>query len=238
MGVGKRPTVAELFRAHAAEKAAEEWRGEWAAALLYRPIGLVLAAGAIRLSIGATAITLTALAVALALPALALCPATSAAWLIGAVALAIPILDCVDGTVARATGTASKAGHYLDFCTDLVFRLCFYGAIGILAASHRASPAGLESWIFGLSLLAAALAILARLCRVYAERFAAPLTHRDDEGGASLLFSVVSGIDHLLPFFVIAAGFWNGLGWVVLWLLLYSVLDFLHTQFSVLSQLR
>jgi hypothetical protein len=227
---GARPGVAALFRAYAAGKASEEWHGEWGAALLYRPPAILVAPLLLRLGVPATAVTLFSLLLALCLPVVAW---NWGALAVGGVGVLIGILDCVDGTIARATGTASRRGHYLDFVTGVLFRISLYAAIGLVADVE--TPGG---WNLPLMLVAGLLAVTARLCRLNAERMA-PAAPR--EGGAprglpDLAFSVLSGIDPLTPLFVILLSLTGGMGWLVLWLTFYSTLDFLHAQVEALRR--
>jgi phosphatidylglycerophosphate synthase len=225
---GRQPGIAALFRAYMAGKAGEEWQGEWGAALFYRPPAILLASLLLRLGVPATAVTLFSLLLALGLPL--------AAWNWGALAMGaagalVGILDCVDGTIARASGTASRRGHYLDFVTGVLFRISLYAAIGLVAP-----PLG--GWSLPLMLVAALLAITARLCRLNAERMSAPVPHESAEprGFSDLAFSVLSGIDPLTPLIVILLSVTGGMGWLVLWLFSYSALDFLHAQVEALQR--
>jgi phosphatidylglycerophosphate synthase len=233
---GRRHSVGALARAYAdGDKAAEERHSEWGAVLLYRPLGFLIAPVPLLLGMPATAVTILSLLIALALPAVAL------RWgllPLGLLAMLVLVLDCVDGTVARASGTVSRAGHYLDFITDIVFRACFYAAVGLLAVSQ--APAPLRAWAPSCALVAALLAVAARLCRIYAERLTgtAPYGREAVSGGvAARIFSFVSGVDSLLPLAALALGFAGWLGWLVLWLLFYSALDFLYTQVAILRRL-
>lgn len=230
-------SVADLFKDYAAHKARDEWHGEWGAALLYRPIAILAAAPLLRLGVPASAITLAGLLAALSLPVQALILGPGGYVAVGLTALLVAILDCLDGTIARASATVSRSGHYLDFVTDIVFRAAHYAAIGILA--QGLPPAWLP--VLPLAILAALLAIAARLCRVYGERFrpeAYDHDHAAPRGPSALLFSVISGLDPLLPLAVLALGALGGLGWLVVWLLAYSALDFLYTQYAVLRGMR
>jgi phosphatidylglycerophosphate synthase len=231
----RRHLVADLFKAYASQKAREEWHGEWGAALLYRPAAILLAPPLLRLGVSATAVTLVSLLAALSLPALAY--GDRAYLAVGLTAVLVAILDCLDGTIARARGTVSDVGHYLDFMTDIVTRGTLYAAIGLMAGAM--TPLWLQGWVLPLALVAALLAIAARLCRVYGERFAGE--GREEQNRAhsfsSFAFSAISGIDQLLPLAVILLGAFGLLGWLVLWLLAYSALDFVHTQFNILRRL-
>jgi phosphatidylglycerophosphate synthase len=236
---GNGQDIGAIARSYAA-KSREEWYGEWGAALLYRPLSFVLTPLFVRLGIGATTVTVVALALVLCLPALAL---RGSVLQVGLVAIVIAVLDCVDGNIARATGTTSRVGHYLDFLTDILFRIAFYGSIGLLVDTDRTAPAWIGGWGLGLGIAAAFLAVGARLCRVYAERFAGEVAYARPEspkeagGILRYAFPFVSGIDPLLPLIVLAAGWLGALHWVIAWLVGYSALDFLYTQYAVLRRL-
>jgi phosphatidylglycerophosphate synthase len=232
--------IGAIARSYAA-KSREEWYGEWGAALLYRPLSFLLTPLFLRLSIGATTVTVAALALVLCLPLLAL---RGSPVEVGLLAILIAVLDCVDGNIARATGTTSKLGHYLDFLTDILFRIALYGSIGALIDADRTAPGWIAGWGLLLCIAAAFLAVAARLCRIYAERFAGEVAYARPEGedrrsGGILRFAFpfVSGIDPLLPLVVFATGWIGGLHWVAAWLLGYSALDFLYTQYAVLRRL-
>jgi phosphatidylglycerophosphate synthase len=237
---GNGQDIGAIARSYAA-KSREEWYGEWGAALLYRPLSFLLTPLFVRLSIGATAVTVVALALVLCLPLLAL---RGSAIELGLAAIVIAVLDCVDGNIARATGTTSKLGHYLDFLTDILFRIALYGSIGVLVDADRGAPAWIAGWGLALGIGAAFLAVGARLCRVYAERFAGEVAYaRPDEsakesgGILRYAFPFVSGIDPLLPLVLLATSWTGGLHWVIAWLVGYSALDFLYTQYAVLRRL-
>ena len=235
----RRYSVAELFRDYAAHKAREEWRTEWGVALLYRPLSILMAPPFLWLGVSATAVTSLSLLLTPALPLLAVMAGPNAFVAVGLLAILILTLDCLDGTIARARNTVSRFGHYLDFMTDVVTRCALYGAIGLMARAM--APDMLQGWALPLALLAALLAIAARLCRIYAERFVGEAYGQSQAGGGrgilDLAFSLVSGIDQLLPLAVLALGVSGQLGWLVLWLVAYSALDFVYTQFAVLRRL-
>lgn len=238
------PGASDVARNYAAAKSREEWYGEWGAALVYRPISFVITPLFLRLSISATAVTCVALVLVLCLPLLALQGAT-AYWTVGITAVLIAILDCVDGNIARLTATVSKIGHYLDFLTDILFRIALYCAVGTIADAAPGAPAWIAGNGLGVGAAAAFLAVGARLCRIYAERFAGEVAYgRPSEaespsagGIARYVFPFISGIDPLLPLVVLLAGYFGVLGWVLAWLLAYSALDFLYTQFAVLKRI-
>ena len=238
------PKIADVIRGYGGAKARDEWYGEWGAALLYRPIAFIIAPVLLRLSIGATSVTLVALALAVGLPIVALSGAPNAALAIGIIGIAVGILDCVDGTIARATGTVTARGDYLDFLTDVVFRMSLYTALGLTADKMETTPAWLGGHAFSFAAVAALLAIAARLCRVYGELMtgarpnAPPSLPGPGRAFGTYIFPFLSGLDSLTPVAMLAALYLGVLGWLVVWLLVYSAADFLQTQFVVLGKIK
>jgi phosphatidylglycerophosphate synthase len=236
-----RYTLGDISRSLPPEKAREERYGEWAVALLYRPVANLLALPLLRLSIRASQITVTGLVLGLSLPFVAVRMTDDSFIAIGTIGVLIAILDCVDGTIARVTGTASTRGHYLDAMTDIVARACLYAAVGIMVDRQIDAPA----WLHGFGLLyclgAALLYFAVRLSRLFGERLDTRSKEQAalDRAGfiAKWVFPLFSGLDWLLPIAVLIAGFFDALGWIVLWLVFYSALDFLYTQATVLKRL-
>jgi hypothetical protein len=134
----------------------------------------------------------------------------------------------------------SRKGHYLDFITDILFRASLYASIGLLIEQHPGGPAWQAQNALWIGLLAALLAVIARLSRVYVELLAGPPGTSQDRPRsiADFLFSAISGVDFLSPLLVIGMGAAGVLGWLPVWLLFYSALDFLHTQVTVFPRLQ
>jgi hypothetical protein len=55
----RRYRPAALFKAYAAEKASDEWYGEWGAALLYRPLAIHVSPLLLRLGVPTSAVTIS-----------------------------------------------------------------------------------------------------------------------------------------------------------------------------------
>ena len=222
---------------------ANELRTEWAIAVLYRPVSLLITPLFAACGATPTAVTLLGLAIALALPFVAATAGSNAGAAIGALAVAFCVLDCVDGDLARVTGRSSAQGAYLDFVVDLVYRAGFYAAIGIAADATRDASgiAALGAYGGDVAGVACALtAILARACRLYvgggghgADRPQAPPTVR----GGDVAIAFLSGLDHLLPVAVLVLGLLGALDWAIVWLVAYSLGDFVLTQATVWKRL-
>jgi hypothetical protein len=57
-------------------------------------------------------------------------------------------------------------------------------------------------------------------------------------GVMNFVFSAFSGIDHTLPLLALICWRFDVLGWLMVWLAAYSLLDFTHTQISIFRRLR
>jgi len=208
--------VVEAYR----PKFHQELRTEWAVALLYRPLSLVLTPLVVAVSAPPSFVTALALVCALLLPLLAWHGAVIA---VGVLAVLFCVLDCVDGDVARVTGRVTRRGAYADFLADIVYRIALYASIGMLTDA------------LALGLACALLAITARACRLYLG---------EEPGGewratpGAVAFAFLSGLDHALPIAVIVLGFAGRLEWLPAWLLAYSLGDFVATQGSAFRRLR
>jgi phosphatidylglycerophosphate synthase len=237
-----RYTIADVRASYDDEKRREEWYGDWMSALIYRPISFWITPPLLNLRVSASQVTLFALLISLVLPLVALKAGEAGHISVAVLAIAFVILDCVDGNIARVTRTASKSGHYLDFLTDIVFRIGLYSAVGLLAESETSSPVWMNGLALALALLAATIAIVGRLSRVFARQLS-PGDVYGLEGGAPkgvidrFLLPALSGMDRLLPLLVLGADWWGGLRWVILWLLAYSAADCAYTQYAIFRRL-
>ncbi len=235
-----RYTIADVRASYDATKAREEWHGDWMSALIYRPLSFFLTPPLLNLSISASQVTFFALLMSFALPVVALEAGRAAHLAVAVIAILFVILDCVDGNIARVTRTASKSGHYLDFLTDIVFRIGLYAAVGILA-DRETSLAWMNGQGLAFGLLAALIAIVGRLSRVFTRQLSSGDVYSADEPSKGFvdrfLLPALSGMDRLLPILVLGADWWGGLRWVILWLLAYSAADCAYTQYAVFRRL-
>lgn len=207
-----------------------ELETEWAAALLYRPVSLLLTPLVAATGVSPTFVTGVALLVALSLPAVAWM-GSHPALQVGLLAIVFCILDCMDGDLARLTRKTSIAGAYADFITDLVYRVCVYVALGLLIGSAPHA----EGLVIALGCVV--LALLSRACRLYHEANAPPAAPQTPTSARpktvpDLLFTAASGVDHLLPVLVLALGSAGHADWVLGWLVVYSLGDFVVTQLT------
>jgi phosphatidylglycerophosphate synthase len=236
------PTVGEVAAAYR-PRFANELRTEWAIAVLYRPVSLLITPLFAALGASPTAVTLLGLAIALALPFAAASGGAYAGATVGALAIAFCVLDCVDGDLARVTGRSSKRGAYLDFVVDLAYRAGLYSAIGVVADSARDATGIAALGTYGgivTGLVAALLAIIARGCRLYVDgggHGADSPSSAEAASGGDLAVAFVSGLDHLLPVAVLILGALGHLDWALVWLFAYSLADLIQTQASVWKRL-
>lgn len=242
----RRYTLSEAVRSYLTEKLPEELRGEWGAALFFRPPSLLLTPLLLNLGVAPMTVTLASLALVLALPWLALWGGPLGYLYLGLAGAAIGVLDCLDGSMARVAGRAGRTGHYADFAVGVLDRVLGYLAIGLLVAAE----AGGESWFardaVAWALAAALAAVMARLSRQFVSGWFSDKAERSgtrDSGSgpgrlAEAVYPLVSGLDQIWPLFVLLFGALGVLPWYLAWLVFYSALDVLHTQVSILTRLR
>jgi len=239
MAKGRRYTIADVRATYPPAKAREEWFGDWASALIYRPLSILVTPMFLAAGFSARMVTMLSLAIGLALPLIACFSGPSGGFWVAGLATVWVMLDCVDGNIARVTNSASKAGHYFDFVTDVVFRGSFYAAIGLLADAS----AGGGFARLALCLLAGYVAMAARFCRLFHARdsgvdiYEEGATQDRPHTPTQMLFSFLSGIDRLLPLMVLASMLLGRFDAVVGFLVIYSGLDFLYSQISIARQL-
>lgn len=210
------------------EKMREELRTSWSTAVLYRLPAIPLVWLAARVGASPIAVTTLALLLALCLPLLALVVPLAWAGLAVAITAALfQILDCVDGTLARVTGTTSRRGGELDAISDLAQWGMLYLAIGILA-ERTLEPGG--HWAV-LAMLAAWLRLLARFIRHRQREAGEPDAAHRPLRPADWPAAGVAGLSGLIPFLALAGG-WL---WLSVWfLVIYAVLDLLDGALPLL----
>ena len=242
MNTGNKQSLRRIFADHNALKLREEFATEWAVAVFYRPIALVLVWALQHTPVTPLMVTLSGLAFLLGMVAAAAVLAPAAAIIaVVVLACAFMIFDCTDGALARLRNQAGGLGQYADFAADICYRFVFYGAAGwALAQNPHLGPGWLVAAAFPLALGSAWMMTFARLCRVYAElRFPAPPPpHRKRFTAISVIEGFVSGLDGLIPF--IAAAAW-AVGWpqfFFIWVLLFGLADLINTQAGLIGRLR
>ena len=230
----------EIFADYRANRYDDEILSDWGSALLYRPIGLTLAWLLSATGITPNAVTATgAFLLPLMVVAAALCQPVTALAIVLILAIIYLILDCTDGSLARATGHVSVSGHYWDLVTDLAYRGCIYVTVGYLADQ-------IYPWSFPVSqmscmALAAWLAALARLARMNLDRLAPRrIAEKSDQKAtaAFTFYSFLSGMDTLFPLFVVLASTVGMLSFYIAWIVFYSFADVIIALVEARGRLR
>jgi len=239
-------SVEDIKQSYDAAKAKEERYTEWAVYYVYRPLSFQITPFFLHLNFSPSNVTLISLVLAISLPFIALWfPAPY--FFVGLLGLVISVLDCVDGNIARVTRKTSQKGGYFDFLTDILYRVLMYLSIGLIISQASWVSESFTAVATECLLIAAMLAIIARMCRMYADdelnsKDEMQVEKKNEHNSSSWLdkyfFPFFSGLDWALPFAVIIFGYLGLLHWVLVWLLLYSSLDFLHTQYSTFSKLQ
>lgn len=212
------PSFRQIVGDLRSENIKNERRGDWAIAFLYRIPSLVFSWGFVRMGLGPMAVSTLGLVISLFIPPLALwLPFGLAIWAVCICGVLFQILDCSDGTIARVSGRTSILGADLDYFFGMTHYLCLYPAIGILA------DRGLDTGLFWtvIAVVAVAIRFLARLIRDQIALRKGPGEPKPLKF-ADLPISFLAGLSGLIAFGALAGPY---LGFVVIALLIYSVLD-------------
>lgn len=223
----KTVTFSSLLADYREQKMREELASDWGSVVFYRlPAFVVVSRIAVPLGLTPTQLTVAG---ALLVPLVALAawflapgPAMLALLLLGVL---FNVLDCADGTLARATGTSSLSGRYLDFAVDILYRLTTYASLGLIA--DHAWPGAAFPWV-AVGLCCGLLGLYARVNRIYAERLFPPSPSTGGGGRRSAFdkgFSLLSGLDTLLPIIAFLAWQTGLLQAAMIWFLLYTCAD-------------
>lgn len=226
-----------LFADYRANRYREELLTDWGSALLYRPAGIVIAWLLVGTRVTPNAVTgAGAGLLVLMIAAILIAPATTALAAVLALSLIYLVLDCTDGTLARAKGHVSVSGHYWDLVADQIYRGVVYMSVGYLVDN-------LAPWTLPVSqtaclACAAWLASLARVARNNLNRLAPVESLPPKRGEGFTLFSFLSGIDTLFPLLVVLAWSLGIFHLLVAWLLLFSLGDAIAALFEARNRLN
>ena len=235
-------TYRDVVSSYNTSKSDDERRGEWVARYIYRPMSFPLTTPLLNMGLHAKYITYAGMLASLSLPVIAYTGYAHSytAILLVALAVLILIMDCIDGNIARTAGQYSEFGAFMDMFGDLLYRGCLYLAIGILAHYTTVQYDWLQTHAISICLLSLWLTSIARISREYIHNRqpATATTIVSSHPYLSPLVSFVSGLDHLLPWFMLIASFLDKLHYLLFWLLFYSMLDLLNTISTALNKLR
>jgi phosphatidylglycerophosphate synthase len=219
---------------YAGPKSEREMRTDFFVYAFYRPISFALTPAF--LSIGATATNVTMLNLLLAslMPLVALLAPDQSYIGLALITFSCIVLDCVDGNIARATGSGSALGQYLDSLVGKAYYLLLVIALAIVAHSE-VPQIGLGYWLAG-AFAASMLKIWGREARAYCKlnfSYGEALFATARVGWQNILFSAAK----LVPFGLLALGSIGMTRLLLGALLLMSLTTFLHTQRRILRQL-
>lgn len=158
MSASYRSLLTAVRASYTPEKAVDERRSEIIAHWVYRPLSFYVTPLFLRAGIPADGVTLGMLFLAAAMPALAAWGAAPAwAWVV-VIGVALQVLDCVDGNIARVTQRFSRVGGMLDGLCTLLFWALFFLSAGILAQRAGGGWVAQHGREIGLGLAALLLA--------------------------------------------------------------------------------
>ncbi len=153
-----RSLYAAVRASYSPGKAAEEKRSEYLAWVFYRPLSLVVTPLFLLAGISADGVTLLMFLAAAAMPVIGVWGGAQAYLGVVVIAVALQVLDCVDGNIARVTQRFSAVGSMLDGLCTLLFWALFFFAVGCLAQGTEASWVAQHGREIGLGLAALLLA--------------------------------------------------------------------------------
>lgn len=233
-------TVKQVFAIYLRDKFEEEKQGMWGVIIFFRWISILITPLFIRASITPTQVTLLSLLLTLSQPVCLLLDSPASYIYLAFVGYVFGILDCVDGDIARATQNYTRQGQYADFQVDVIHRMTTYITLGLLVQQSGGANSALIHNSLLIASVACLLAVSARLSRYYValifKRPDTTVVHKTDRGIfvkiEETVFFVLSGLDFCLPVLILVAGIFDKLQWLLAWLLLYSTIDFVYTQYA------
>ena len=114
------------------DKQQDEKHNQWLIYMIFRPCSFVISAVFLNYRITANQLSMVSLLFCLALPMVCFFPGKTAFVVLSLSICILYLLDCIDGDMARASGNVSIIGHYLDFITDVIFRISSYFALALI----------------------------------------------------------------------------------------------------------
>lgn len=219
------------------DKRRRELTGELPVFLFYRPVSFLFTQPFALLGISPTAVSLFALAIALSLPLLTLLPAPANISWIGAAAILVEVLDCVDGNLARMFDRCTPVGGYIDMLADRIFTVTLLLTLGIMAEREAH---GAEHGVI-LALLSAALILIGRICEDYvtAAGVANPAAVAADTklGARDWVVTIFGGLRHLVPLALVPCALLDRLDLLLFACVAQSLVVFVFVQIEIVRAL-
>ena len=238
----KKYTSKDVRKTFSHEKENDEKHNQWIIYTIYRPFSFIASAFLLNLGITPNQLGSVSLLFCMGLPLTHLFSA-EVAFIILAISICILyLLDCIDGDMARASGNVSVIGHYLDFITDVIFRISAYLAIVLIIYNNPEYTQNNFYWAYCLA--AAWLTTAARLSRIFVQRLQRTdaeiysRTNKKTYSSFDRIFFVISSLDQVLPYLILSMVFFSSIDWLVWWIFTYAVVDFVFTQYLIFKGLR
>lgn len=234
-------TVSEVRSSFHAQKRWEEFSGELPALLVFRPISFRVTPWFLHAGWSAAGVTLLSGAVALAMFAVAWLGGDLAYLFVAAMGCIVQILDCVDGNIARVTGTVSHAGQFLDLLVGQLYWALLFVSIGLLVEHSGGGLFG--DFALEVALALPILVLLHRVTRNYAQLHFSRKQLMDEPPEqplkwTSLVLVGLAGLENLYVFGVLIGGLLGALDLVLLGIALYVVGVFLYVEIELYLDLR
>jgi phosphatidylglycerophosphate synthase len=222
----------ELEETFSAEKAAQDGL---LSTRFYRRISFAVTPLFLRAGISANAVSGVGLLCSFAMPfaALAMGPLDYVA--VAVLCFLYLVLDCVDGNLARVSGSSGPHGQYLDSLAGKAYALTRTVALGVIAAREWPSFE-FGSWI-ALAVFAALLFIWGRESRQY-YKITAEVAPNHFVAGSGRLKDLALGFTELVPLGLLVLGPF-GQAWLVFaGIVAFYVALFVYTQVRIFRALR
>ena len=235
-------TSKDVQESYSNDKQQDEKHNQWLIYMIFRPCSFVISAVFLNFRVTANQLIMVSLLFCLALPLVCFLPGKPAFVVLALSICIFYLLDCIDGDMARASANVSIIGHYLDFITDVIFRIsCYFALVLIIYVTPEYTKTSLY-WAYCLG--AAWFTTAARLSRIFAKSLAKAdkevysRESKDAFNWVDRVFFAVSSIDHALPIFIFSMVFFENIDWLIWWIFLYALADFIFTQFVIFKVLR
>ncbi len=234
-------TASEVKSSFHSQKRWEEFSGELPALLIFRPISFWMTPWFLRAGWSATRVTLLSGAFAIAMFTAAWLGGDHAYLLVALMGCVVQTLDCVDGNIARATGTVSHAGQFLDLLVGQVYWALLFISIGLLV--ERSGGGLFGDTALEVALALPILALLNRVTRNYAQLHFSRKQIMDEPpekplAWTSLVLIGLAGLENLYVFAVWIGGAFGALDLVLLGIAVYVVGVFLFVEIELYLDLR